>query len=163
MLFHISILLFGILAHLRNGLPFYALQSRSVNAFYLKNAFSQNAFYLKNAFLNAFQSLNALPSLNAWKPPECKNCLYFRTAYILDSMKWGRCKKFKDFSDYCRKDRLRCGWVGKYFIHKKYGNSSSNTGFLDTYFTYADLMIYNKTLDGNETEGGGNGTKWRSG
>jgi hypothetical protein len=68
------------------------------------------------------------------------------------SMKWGRCKKFGDYSDYCRKDKLRCGWVGKYFIHKKYGNSSSNTGFLDTYFTYADLMIYNKTLDGNETE-----------
>ena len=143
MLFQISILLFGILVHLRNGLPFYALQSR--------NAFPSRS---------AFPSLNALQShpVDAWKPPKCKNCLYFRTAYIFDSMKWGRCKKFGDYSDYCRKDKLRCGWVGKYFIHKKYGNSTSNTGFLNTYFTYADLMVRNRTLDGNEN-GNENGKK----
>ena len=74
-------------------------------------------------------------------PVSCRNCVYFKQvdSKFFDSY-WmmSKCKKFKNYTDLCRKSEELCGLSGKSFIHK---NTISE---LHDFFTYADLLFQSK-------------------
>lgn len=75
----------------------------------------------------------------------CKNCIYFKPApnlkhYTDYNIKWSKCHKFNDYTDYCREEESLCGATAKSFMHKDYANS-----LIDIYVEYADLILKKKS------------------
>jgi hypothetical protein len=65
--------------------------------------------------------------------PNCKNCIYYKPLLKNSLSEFDQCKYFStknfttndiiyDYADSCRKDELKCGLDGEYFIDKKDNN-----------------------------------------
>lgn len=79
-----------------------------------------------------FCIINGEKIIKNLKIPSCKNCIYFEpTKFSNDfTSSLGKCNKFGekdiitdkisyDYADLCRKDELKCGFNGTYFVQEK--------------------------------------------